>query len=455
MTISSENRKAGPYTGNGVTTEFAFTFRVFSVNDIQVVLTDEDGIESVLTLNSDYAVDLNEDQSVSAGGVIIYPHPTAIVPLPPNLPSTEKLTILGDIEFTQELDLVNGGAFNADNIEAALDKITMQIQQVKETADRSIKVGVSSTEDPNVLLDSVLTAQAATEAARDETIVLVDSFNDVYLGAKSSDPALDNDGNALQTGALYFNTSAAEMRIYTGSAWAAAYVTSGGFVAKSGDTMTGTLSLPNLTLTGTGARIRGDMSNGTVANRLMFQTSTTNSNSSVSVIPSGTATDSAFQAHNNSNPTDCAVAQVVATATEVSFRSAVNGTGTYLPFVFYNGGTERARIDVAGNFAFSKGIREAVYAVVDAAGVALTPNNGSIQTWTLGASRTPTSGTWNAGEAITLMINDGSAFTVTWTTLGVVWVGGSAPTLATTGFTVIELWKVGTTIYGALVGTVA
>jgi hypothetical protein len=117
--------------------------------------------------------------------------------------------------------------------------------------------------------------------------------------------------------------------------------------------------------------------------------------------------------------------------------------------------TERMRIDSNGNAAFSNGIRETVYAVVDAAGVAISPNNGTIQTWTLGASRTPTAGTWNAGESMTLMINDGTAYTVTWTTLAVTWVAGTAPTLATTGFTVIEFWKVGSTIYGALVGNVA
>jgi hypothetical protein len=124
------------------------------------------------------------------------------------------------------------------------------------------------------------------------------------------------------------------------------------------------------------------------------------------------------------------------------------GIGTASP-------TSGYKLDVAGNFKVSGSIDENVYAVVDAAGVALTPQNGTIQTWTLGASRTPTSGTWEAGESMTLMINDGTAYTVTWTTLAVTWVGGTAPTLATTGFTVIELWKVGTTIYGALVGAVA
>lgn len=101
------------------------------------------------------------------------------------------------------------------------------------------------------------------------------------------------------------------------------------------------------------------------------------------------------------------------------------------------------------------GYTEEVYAVVDAAGVALSPTNGSIQTWTLGASRTPTAGTWAAGQSMTLMINDGTAYTVTWSTIGVVWVGGTAPTLATSGFTVVTLWKVGSTIYGALTGSVA
>lgn len=85
---------------------------------------------------------------------------------------------------------------------------------------------------------------------------------------------------------------------------------------------------------------------------------------------------------------------------------------------------------------------------------ALSPNNGSIQTWTLSGNSTPTAGTWAEGQSITLMIDDGTAYTITWTTLAVTWKtdGGSAPTLNTTGLTAIALWKVGSTIYGARVG---
>lgn len=100
------------------------------------------------------------------------------------------------------------------------------------------------------------------------------------------------------------------------------------------------------------------------------------------------------------------------------------------------------------------GYTEEVFAITDGATVNLDPNNGSIQTWTLGANRTPGQVNWAAGQSITLMIDDGTAYTITWTTLGVVWEtdGGSAPTLDTTGYTTIVLWKVGTTIYGARVG---
>ena len=67
-------------------------------------------------------------------------------------------------------------------------------------------------------------AQTAAESARDATLAAYDSFDDRYLGTKTSDPSVDNDGNALTAGALYFNSSAGIMKLYNGSAWVAAYV---------------------------------------------------------------------------------------------------------------------------------------------------------------------------------------------------------------------------------------
>ena len=47
----------------------------------------------------------------------------------------------------------------------------------------------------------------------------VDNFDDTYLGAQATDPALDNDNDALTAGDLYFNTTSNVMRVYNGSAW--------------------------------------------------------------------------------------------------------------------------------------------------------------------------------------------------------------------------------------------
>ena len=69
-------------------------------------------------------------------------------------------------------------------------------------------------------------AANAANAARDAALAATDSFDDTYLGAKASDPSLDNDGDALNAGDLYYNTTAGNLKYYTGSAWVA--ITSGG-----------------------------------------------------------------------------------------------------------------------------------------------------------------------------------------------------------------------------------
>lgn len=88
-----------------------------------------------------------------------------------------------------------------------------------------------------------LSAKVAAESAANMALAAFDSFDDRYLGAKTADPTLDNDGGTLVGGTLYFNTTTGTMRLYTGSAWVDAYVSGSGFVLKTGDTMTGALTL--------------------------------------------------------------------------------------------------------------------------------------------------------------------------------------------------------------------
>lgn len=102
------------------------------------------------------------------------------------------------------------------------------------------------------------------------------------------------------------------------------------------------------------------------------------------------------------------------------------------------------------------GTKETVFAITDGAGFEINPANGGIQTITLGANRTPAATNFTAGQSVTLMIDDAANYAITWSTVNPTWVGatatGSAPTLATSGYTIIEFWKVGSTIYAAYVG---
>ena len=149
---------------------------------------------------------------------------------------------------------------------------------------------------------------------------------------------------------------------------------------------------------------------------------------------------------------------------DTSSQSTVNNSGatviqdvtldtyghvTYLGSVTLSASTVGAMAST--NPVISAGtITEDVYAM-SGTSVTLEPDNGSIQTHTLSGTTTYSDG-FSAGQAITVMIDDGSAQTVTWPTMTWVNNGGSAPDLATSGYTVIALWKVSSTLYGALVG---
>jgi hypothetical protein len=106
-------------------------------------------------------------------------------------------------------------------------------------AASSANAAASSASSASTSASAASSAQTAAEAARDATLTAYDNFDDRYLGAKSSAPTVDNDGNALVAGALYFDSTAGAMKVYTGSAWVAAYVSGTDYLPFSGGTMTG------------------------------------------------------------------------------------------------------------------------------------------------------------------------------------------------------------------------
>lgn len=155
MSIASATSKSGPYAGNGVTTVFAVAFACFAAADLIVVRTDASGIDTALTLITDYSVSLNADQTNSPGGTI------TMVVAPP---TGYQLTILRNVAATQGTQLPNQGGWYPQVVEKALDKLTMLVQQLGEKVSRSVQVGVTGG-DPSTLVAAINSAVTTSTAA--------------------------------------------------------------------------------------------------------------------------------------------------------------------------------------------------------------------------------------------------------------------------------------------------
>lgn len=104
------------------------------------------------------------------------------------------------------------------------------------------------------------------------------------------------------------------------------------------------------------------------------------------------------------------------------------------------------------NLVFDGDYTEEVFTITDGAAVDLDPSNGTVQVWTLGANRSPTANSFASGQSMTLMVEDGAAYAITWPSVTWKTDAGTPPVLSATGFTAIQLWKVSTVLYGARVG---
>lgn len=135
MTISSTTRKTAPFVGDGTTTVFPFTFKVFTSADLYVVKSEAStGGQEALTLSTDYSVTLNANQNANPGGEITLGTALAV---------GYRLVISTNIAPLQEVDLTNLGGFYPQVITKAFDKLTILIQQALETLSRSIRFPIS------------------------------------------------------------------------------------------------------------------------------------------------------------------------------------------------------------------------------------------------------------------------------------------------------------------------
>jgi hypothetical protein len=175
MTISSTTRIAGPFIGNGTASAFPFTFKVFAATDLDVIkLTVSTGTESTLVLTTDYTVSLNGDQNSNPGGTVTL---TAGA-----LASGFTLTITSDIANLQPTDLTNQGGFYPEVITDSFDRATIQIQQIADIGDRTLKIPIS---------DGTLNMELPTKTERANSFLSFDAngLPSVVTAGSSGAPA--------------------------------------------------------------------------------------------------------------------------------------------------------------------------------------------------------------------------------------------------------------------------
>ena len=146
---------------------------------------------------------------------------------------------------------------------------TTATTKASEASTSATNAATSETNASNSETNAASSATAA-QTAKDAALAALDSFDDRYLGVKTSNPTVDNDGNALVAGAIYFNSTDGAMKVYTGSAWVAAYVDGSDYAALVGATFTGSVTMPTVDING--GAIDGTTIGGTTAAAGTFTT---------------------------------------------------------------------------------------------------------------------------------------------------------------------------------------
>jgi hypothetical protein len=132
MTVSSQTSRVS-YSGNGSTTAFSVPFYFLATSHLKVILRASDGTETTMVLNTDYTV---SGAGVSAGGTVTMTSAPA---------SSVTVVITRNVPLTQDVDYQPNDPFPAQTHEQALDKLTMEAQQLNEAVGRSIKLSTSNT----------------------------------------------------------------------------------------------------------------------------------------------------------------------------------------------------------------------------------------------------------------------------------------------------------------------
>ena len=202
MTISNQTILRNDYIANGTNTIFAFNFPIFYEPSeaikfsIQVIITNEIGIETIKTESIDYTITynaLNIDNNVINQGNVVF------TTAPANL---YRVSLLRKLNLTQNTNLTNKGTdkFSGANVEASLDKLTLINLENKEIFNRCVllpkSTNLSSIELPIKLenANKVITVNSAGDNLEvrtflDQNLLPVSSFMETILVKETANEA--------------------------------------------------------------------------------------------------------------------------------------------------------------------------------------------------------------------------------------------------------------------------
>lgn len=263
-----------------------------------------------------------------------------------------------------------GGNATVDTDLNILINLRDDAQAAATAADASADAADASADAAAISETNAANSANSASSSANSAAALYDSFDDRYLGAKTSAPTLDNDGNALLTGALYFNSVSNGMFVYDGATWNTVVADSSNFVQTSGNqTIDGTKTFTS-TIQGEISGNAGTVTNGvyttgsqtitgskrgavTTDNDLSFDMNAGN-NFTCTTGGSGTLTFTNITAGQSGfvlliNASNHTVSAAATTKISAATLTAISATGTYLLSYFSNG--TNVYVVASGNLA--------------------------------------------------------------------------------------------------------
>lgn len=203
MTVNKAERKI-IYNGNGTTTVFAVPFYFLNNGDLYAIVSDGTS-QTILEQGVDYSISGAGNEQ---GGMIETFLPVA---------AGSKIAVVREVPYKQEMDIPENNIFPSQNMERALDRLTMQTQQLAEEASRSVKVGLFSEADPADLIDQI----EVIYSNKENIDVVAGSIDSVNTAAENIDAIKMAPSQAAAAAASAAEASSSELAA-AGSASAAA-----------------------------------------------------------------------------------------------------------------------------------------------------------------------------------------------------------------------------------------